>query len=151
MVQAFNPAKISNKKHAQGVYQPKNPQKYRGSQMPIYRSSWERDFMVTCDLNPAVLEWCAEPFSIPYTSPLDGKTKQYWPDFMIRYIDNKGVIKSQLVEIKPYKQTQLSMAKTKKAKMVVYINYAKWQYAMQFCQQNGIEFKVLTEKELYKK
>lgn len=150
-MQAFNPAKIGNSKHAQGVFQPTNPKKYKGSTMPIFRSSWEKDFMVTCDLNPAVLEWCAEPFSIPYTSPLDGKTKQYWPDFLVRYIDANGVIKTQLVEIKPYKQTQLNMARTKKDKMVVFVNYAKWQYALLFCQQNGIEFKVLTEKDLYKK
>lgn len=148
---AFNPAKIGNSKHAQGVYNPINPQKYKGTTFATYRSSWERDFMVTCDMNPAVIEWASEPFSISYVSPLDGKTKQYWPDFLVKYIDNKGVIHVQVVEIKPFKQTQLNLAKSKKAKMIVLINYAKWQYAVQYCQNNGIEFKVLTEKELYQR
>lgn len=150
-MQAFNPAKITNKKHAQGVFLPTNPNKYLGTTPPVYRSSWEHDFCKTCDLNPAIISWVCEPFSISYMSPLDGKTKQYWPDFLIQYIDKNGTVKTQLIEIKPYKQTQMTMARTKKDKMTVMVNYAKWQYAVLYCQQNGIEFKVLTEKDLYKR
>lgn len=150
-MQAFNPAKIGNTKHAQGQYQPLNPKKYAGSGPILYRSSWEKDMCIICDTNPAIIEWAVEPFSIPYKDPVDGKNKNYWPDFLIRYVDATGAIKMQLIEIKPYKQTQLSMAKTKKDKIIVYVNYAKWEYALQYCKQNGMEFKVLTEKDLYKK
>lgn len=43
--------------------------------------------MVALDHNPAVLEWAVEPFPIPYTCPVDGKVKNYWPDFLVKYID----------------------------------------------------------------
>lgn len=147
-----NPAKIGqNKKYAQGVYKITNMEKYIGGTSPIYRSSWEKDFMVTCDLNPAVLEWAVEPFSVPYQDPIDGKVKNYWVDFIIKYIDADGVVHHQVVEIKPYKQSVMSEAKSKKAKMIVMINNAKWNAARAFCEKNGLEFVTYTERELYKK
>lgn len=148
----FNPAKIKNTKQAQGIYQIQNPKKYSSQNPPIYRSSWEKDVMVAFDLNPFVLEWAVEPFSIPYTDPIDGKEKNYFPDFIVRYIDaTTRKEKVQLIEIKPEKQCYMQMAKTKRDKMVVMINQAKWAAALAFCQRNGIEFKIITEKQLFKK
>lgn len=147
----FNPAKITNTKHAQGVYPIKNTKKYKGTNQPIFRSSWERDFMITCDQNPAILEWAAEPFSIPYVCPLEGKVKNYWPDFLIRYIGADKREHTQLIEIKPFKQTNPALCKSKRDKAICYVNMSKWKYAYDFCQKNGLEFKVLTEKDLYGK
>lgn len=151
MQQPFNPAKISNTKQAQGVFPIRNIHKYKSTNPPIFRSSWEKDIMVSLDMNPAVTEWSVEPFSIPYTHPLDGKTHQYFPDFYVRYIDNKGIEKAQIIEIKPLKQCYMQYAKSKKDKLVVAVNQAKWAYAMDFCKRNGLEFKLITEKELYGK
>lgn len=151
-MQKFNPAKISaTSKQAQGLYDIQNPKKYIGNNPPLYRSSWERDFMITCDTNPAVFEWAVEPFPIKYVCPLDNKVKNYWPDFIVKYIQKDGSIKSQIIEIKPYKQTMMETAKSKRDKMMVQVNMYKWAYAKQFCDENGLEFKILTEKELYKK
>jgi hypothetical protein len=39
----------------QGMYQPRNPKKYKGDPSKIvFRSSWERLFMEWLDLNPDV-------------------------------------------------------------------------------------------------
>lgn len=145
-----NPAQIGRSKYAQGQYFITNPDKYVGSNPPIYRSSWEKDFMITCDLNPAILEWAAEPFSVPYQCPIDGRMKNYWVDFIIKYIDNTGKIHSQVVEIKPHKQSVMEMAKSKRDKQIVLVNTVKWKYAEAYCKRNGLEFKVYTEKELYR-
>ena len=55
-----------------GRYIPSKPQKYKGdSSNIIYRSLWERKFMVYCDRNDNILEWGSEEIIIPYRSPLD--------------------------------------------------------------------------------
>lgn len=156
-MQKFNPAKITNTKQAQGVYPIVNIKKYSSTNPPIYRSSWEKDVMISLDMNPAVIEWSVEPFSIPYQCPVEkdkygnAKIKQYWPDFYVRYIDAEGKEHAQILEIKPLKQCYMQMAKSKKDKMVVLINQTKWAFAFEFCKKNGLEFKLITEKELYKK
>lgn len=148
----FNPAKIKNTKHAQGIYGIKNIKKYKSTNPPIYRSSWEKDVMIALDLNPAVLEWSVEPFTIQYTCPVDGKTKNYFPDFLVKFIDLKtGKEHFQLLEIKPEKQCYMQLAKSRKDKITVLVNQAKWAAAMALCQKNGIEFKIITEKSLYRK
>ena len=55
-----------------GRFKPSNPQKYKGDPTQIvYRSLWERKFMVYCDKNDAVIQ--NEEIAIPYKSPVDGK------------------------------------------------------------------------------
>ena len=59
-----------------GRYQPTYPRKYKGDYTKvIYRSLWERKFMVYCDLNENILEWGSEEIAIPYLSPIDGKVQ----------------------------------------------------------------------------
>lgn len=151
-MQKFNPAKITNTKQAQGVYSIKNIKKYKSSNPPIYRSSWEKDVMIALDLNPTVLEWSVEPFPIPYRCPIDGKIKNYWPDFLVKSIDiATGKERIELLEIKPEKQVYIQLAKNRKDKIVVFVNQAKWDAAIALCQQNGIEFRLITERQLYGK
>ena len=64
-----------------GKYIPKNPQKYKGDpSQVVYRSLWERKFMVYCDKNDKVVEWGSEEIIVPYRSPWDGKMHRYFPD-----------------------------------------------------------------------
>jgi len=50
-----------------GKYTPENPRKYKGkTENIIYRSLWERKFMVFCDKNPNVIQWSSEEIIIPY-------------------------------------------------------------------------------------
>ena len=68
-----------------GRYKPQNPQKYTGDPHNIiYRSLWERKFMVYCDTSDAILEWGSEEIIIPYLSPWDGRIHRYFPDFYIK-------------------------------------------------------------------
>lgn len=146
----FNPAKIKNTKQAQGVYKAVNPDKCKSS-IPTYRSSWERDVMVGLDMSPSVLSWAVEPFSISYVHPMDHKIHQYFPDFYVEYLGADGKIHAQILEIKPYKQCHMELAKSKRDKLTVLVNQAKWSFAMDYCKKNGIEFKIITERNLYKK
>ena len=57
-----------------GKYRPSYPKKYKGDPTRIiYRSLWERKFMVYCDSNTNILEWGSEEIALPYRSPLDNK------------------------------------------------------------------------------
>jgi len=49
-----------------GIYRPTNPSKYAGDHTRIvYRSNWERKFMVYCDRNEDIIYWASEELSIP--------------------------------------------------------------------------------------
>ena len=88
-----------------GRYIAKKPKKYRGdSQRIIYRSLWERKFMVYCDSNESVIEWGSEEVIIPYLSPWDGRVHRYFPDFYIKIKQHDGSVKKFIIEIKPKKQ-----------------------------------------------
>ena len=44
-----------------GIYKPKNPQKYKGNPTRIiYRSMWEKKFMIFCDTTTSIIEWGSE-------------------------------------------------------------------------------------------
>ena len=90
-----------------GRYTPKNPKKYKGDHHNIvYRSLWERKFMVYCDNSDNILEWGSEEIIIPYLSPWDGKLHRYFPDFYIKVRQASGDIKKFIIEVKPKKQTR---------------------------------------------
>jgi hypothetical protein len=138
-----------------GKYQPKNPQKYKGDPTNIiYRSLWERKFMVYCDSNQNILEWGSEELALPYRSPIDNKIRRYFPDFYIKVKESTGQIKKYLIEIKPKKQTIEPQVQKRKTKGYIYEvyeyakNQAKWKAAQEFCEDRQWEFKVLTEDEL---
>jgi len=138
-----------------GKYQPSFPEKYKGDPTNIiYRSLWERKFMVYCDKNENVLEWGSEEIALPYRSPVDGRIHRYFPDFSIKVKESTGNIKKYLIEVKPKKQTV--KPKTPKRQTKGYIrevyeyakNMAKWESAKEFCKDRNWEFKILTEDEL---
>ena len=138
-----------------GRYNPVNPKKYKGnSQNIIYRSLWERKFMVYCDTNDKVLEWGSEEIIIPYISPWDGKVHRYFPDFYIKVKQSDGNLKKFIIEVKPKKQTRPPKPVVRKTKRWINevrtfgINEAKWKHATKWCKDNDMEFKILTEEEL---
>ena len=138
-----------------GKFQPSYPRKYKGDPTNIiYRSLWERKFMVYCDTNENILEWGSEEIVVPYKSPVDNRFHRYFPDFYIKYKDANGRIKKSLIEIKPFKQTQEPKVQKRKTKGYIYEvveyakNQAKWSAAKEWCLDRGYEFKVLTENEL---
>ena len=138
-----------------GKYYPSFPRKYKGDPTNIiYRSLWERKFMVYCDKNQNILEWASEEIAIPYRSPIDNRVHRYFPDFYMKVRETNGKIKNYVIEVKPAKQT--IPPKKPKRQTKGYIreayeyakNQAKWKMAKEFCADRQWEFKVVTVKEL---
>jgi len=136
-------------------YTPIYPSKYQGNaKYIICRSSWERKFCQWCDMNNSIISWASEEFSIPYVSPKDNRVHKYYPDYLIKVKEKNDMIKTYVVEVKPYKQTKPPKTPKRKTKSyltecVTYaVNQAKWKAAKEFCEDHRIEFKVVTEKEL---
>jgi hypothetical protein len=138
-------------KYAQGIYVPKNPQKYIGNHKPRYRSGWELTFMTFCDTNSNVIYWASESMRIPYKHPLTGKPTIYVPDFFVVYENKFSKKIAEVVEIKPKKQSVIeSKVVNAKDRMVVAINHAKWQAAAQYCKAQGFGFRVITEDDIFR-
>ena len=138
-----------------GRYTPTNPKKYKGNPYNIiYRSLWERKFMVYCDTNDKIIEWGSEEIIIPYLSPWDGKVHRYFPDFYIKVKQSNDNIKKFIIEVKPKKQTRPPKPVERKTKRWINevrtfgINEAKWKHATKWCKNNDMEFKILTEDDL---
>lgn len=138
----------------QGVYTPKNPQKYRGNPESItFRSGWEKQVMLWADSNKAVLEWSSEEHVLWYISPVDGQKHRYFLDFWLK-IQTKEGPKEFLVEVKPHKQTIPPVKPKRQTKrfltevMTWSVNQAKWNAANEFCKRNGMKFIILTEKNV---
>lgn len=139
-----------------GRYSPLNPQKYKGNPTNIiYRSGWERKFMVWCDNNPSILEWGSEETVIPYISPFDKKIHRYFVDFYIKVKKSDGKVACYLIEIKPKKYTVEPVRKpTRKTKQWYSdvqtwgINSAKWRAATEYAKDRNWQFMILTEDHL---
>ena len=85
---------------------------------------------------------------------LDGKYHRYYPDFLVKVRNKKGIINTRMVEVKPYKQVQEPKIQTRKTKRYINevktfaINTYKWKAAREFCEDRDWEFVIITEKEL---
>jgi hypothetical protein len=90
-----------------------------------YRSGWELKYMQYLDNNPDILTYDYECLKIPYT--YRKKIKTYCPDF---------IVGNMMIEIKPV------------YKLTVKKNIAKFAAGREYCKQNGMEYKILTEIEL---
>jgi len=135
---------------SKGVYTPKNPEKYMGNRMPLYRSSWEYTFMAFCDNNPSVQQWASESVKIPYRDPLTGKQTVYVPDFLITYIDKNMKKHVELIEIKPANQMIKEKVGKNPYNQAQYVkNMAKWSAAGSWCKQQGIKFRIINETDIF--
>lgn len=138
-----------------GIYKPSNPKKYIGDPKNIiYRSLWERKFMVWCDLNENIIKWSSEEIWIPYISPLDNRCHKYFPDFYIKYKDNEGILRESLIEVKPKRQVEGPKPQKRMTQKQMYEikefakNQAKWKAAKEFCEDRRWKFQILTEDNL---
>ena len=134
-----------------GKFNPINRKKYKGNIINIvYRSLWERKFMVYCDENNDIEEWGSEELIVPYVSPLDRKRHRYFPDF---YIKTKNGDKF-MIEIKPKKFTKPPKATKRVTKSFLHEtkewarNRAKWAAAQEVCKRHGWKFLIITEDHL---
>lgn len=137
-------------KYSQGIFTPKNPEKYAGKGTIRYRSSWELQFMMFCDTNPNILAWASEAIQIPYYNPIKQTKTHYIPDFFIKYRNAAGQEIAELIEIKPSKETTLEAAgRSPRNQYYAVLNQAKWQAADNWCKNNNITFRVITEQDMF--
>lgn len=145
-------------KYKQGYFKPKHPEKYKGDvEHIVYRSSWEKKCMEFFDQTPEIVNWSSEELYIPYISPKDMKYHRYYVDFQLWVSTPKG-LKYFLIEVKPYIETVVPRKRigvkdeVYEKKVETYLtNQAKWEAAENYAKENGGEFKVWTERELYPK
>jgi hypothetical protein len=143
-------------KYHQGRFNPRNPEKYKGDvRNIIYRSSWELKFLQWCDRNDSILEYGSEEFFIPYRDPTTGKIRRYFPDAYVKVKESSGNIKKYIIEIKPLRQTQPPVPGKKKKQTLITEaltyekNCAKWEAARSWCADRMLEFKIITEKDIF--
>ena len=136
-------------KFQQGTYTVMNPQKYAGKGAPKFRSGWELAFMRFCDNNNHIITWSSESLAIPYINPITGKATRYIPDFLIQYRNKANQVVTELIEIKPKKQSILESKANNRDRAVVAVNYAKWDAAQKWCRHNGLTFRVVTEEDIF--
>lgn len=161
----------NNRVYKTGEYVLKNPQKYKGTKTPYFKSSYEERMFFWCDTNTKVLEWAYEPFPIQYIfetqndapdvdkSLVDGKSHKYYPDVVAKIKENDDTITTYILEIKPYNQLIRPTEPKKRTKKAVnkYLtalqeflkNQIKWQAARKLAKQKNMEFVVLTERDLF--
>lgn len=141
-------------KFTQGIYKVINREKYVGNiNNCTYRSSWELKYMFQLDTDPNVLQWSSEETIIPYQGG-DGKIHRYFVDFKVKRKVKDQII-TELIEIKPFKETippVLSEGKSKRTKLREVItwdtNQRKWKAAEAYCAKKGWIFRKVTEREI---
>jgi hypothetical protein len=57
---------------------------------------------------------------------------------------------AELIEIKPKKQSIIESKMNNRDKLVVAVNYAKWDAAQKWCRKQGIFFRVITEDDIFR-
>jgi hypothetical protein len=144
--------------YKQGMFKPKNPEKYRGDPTKIvYRSGWEFNLMMHFDSHTDILWWSSEEKIVPYRSPVDNKIHRYFPDFIINIKNKTGKIETIMVEVKPKVQTAEPKKPPKITKRYINevftygVNKAKWQAATEYCADRGWRFMIMTEEEIFRK
>lgn len=146
-IKSFGPNKKG--KYLQGTFDGYNPKKYFGPKPIIYRSSYEKRFMITCELNPNVIKWSSEQIVVPYLmkEKIGGKwvTKRhnYFTDFTVHTSDGKKYI----IEVKPDAMSPKNERDARRDP-VKYKNFCKWKAAISYAKHHGYIFKVVTEAHL---
>lgn len=146
------PAKAS--RFQQGLFVPKNPHKYIGNVEKIrYMSSWELSVHKFFDGNEKVLKWSSEEIAIPYIKPTDGKIHKYYVDYWVEYVNAAGETITEIIEVKPNSQTK-PPKRTHKHYLYEQVQYAinieKWKAAAAFAKSKGWNFRVITEKSIFR-
>jgi hypothetical protein len=147
-----------------GTFIPKNPQKYLGRKSITFRSSWELTAMNFFDQNGSILGWMSESLptktlhesGIAYRNPFTNRQTIYVPDFFVVYVDKNNKQHAEVIEVKPLDEVPTmfggprgQMSKLKEARRI--LNAAKFIAAVQHCAKHGWFFRVMTEKDLFKR
>jgi len=98
-----------------------------------FESSLERDYINILEFDTQVNEYLEQPLKIYYE--INNKRRYYVPDFYIKYLDERP---DEIVEIKYSYALKKNKNKLKD----------KFKAAELFCKGNGINFKIVTEKEI---
>lgn len=107
------------------------------------------------DNHTGVVKWGSEIVVIPYIKPTDNKQHRYFVDILLFYKNKQGKLIKELIEIKPSSQTKAPRkkrsGKSNLYEQVTYaVNIAKWQAATKWAKKRGINFRIMTEKELFR-
>lgn len=136
----------------QGIYRPTHKEKCLNKEPVVYRSMLECRAMRFFDNSANVIKWGSEIVIIPYKK--FDRMARYFVDI---YAEMKigDQIKKFIFEIKPFSQTKEPVASNrKKQSTILYenkqyaINTAKWEAATKFATLKGMEFGLLTEKNI---
>ena len=131
-------------RYNQGYIDPKSCKKLIDRSKPIiYRSSYEKRFMIWLENCSKVTRWGSECVRIPYLF-VDGKMHEYYPDYYVEFADGTKM----LVEIKPLNQTHPPVNENSWAAREWAKNSCKWKAAQEFCTAKGFQFKILTENTI---
>jgi len=153
---------MANGEYYNGNYIPENKKKCLNLTIlksnPVFRSGYERKFFYWLDHNDNVKRWGSEIIKVPYIFLVDRRQHLYYIDIYCEILGKDGKLKKYLIEIKPSSQTvapKRPKIKNKKAyKRFIYEvkryiqNKNKWRAARAFANKNGLEFKIITEKDL---
>lgn len=145
-------------KFQQGEYTVINKEKYTGNIHRVrYLSSWELVMLKFFDSNPNIIEWNSEDIVIPYYSNADQKKRRYMVDFYIKYKKKDGTVKKEILEVKPLAQTLQPISKKGKKKSTYLkecytyqVNIDKWKAATAWAKARGMEFRLITERDIFK-
>lgn len=140
---------LNKKKYIQGNFIPKNKEKCLNTNIIRFRSSWERKFLGWCDSNTSVIKWGYEILPIKYLNPVKKRISIYLPDFYLEIVDKNGKLTKYVIEIKPSKETNSPKKKNLYESLTFVINISKWTAADKYCKKFGLEFKLVTEAELF--
>lgn len=142
--------------YLQGLYTLKHPEKYIGTRQPRYLSSYELQVFRFLDTNPHIKKWGSETTVVKYYNPVKERKARYLVDIYVEYENASGERKTELIEIKPFKECQKPVkrgrkkASTFKQEQITYFtNQAKWAAAEQYAKERGWTFRVLTEKNIF--
>jgi hypothetical protein len=108
-----------------------------------------------CDTRSNVLQWQSEEKAIWYWDPVTKKKRRYFPDFLVKYVRDDGIVCEEVVEIKPKRQVQGPNPKPKRRtkawvkSVETYVtNMAKWKAAAEWASDRGMSFRLVTEDDL---
>lgn len=163
----------------QGYYKLQHPEKYIGDpNLIIYRSGWEKSFILWCDFSTSIIRWSSEPITIPYydriskleeckkygldpNDPKNWVVKNYHTDFWIEIDKGDNIIERMFVEIKPSAKLKKPIppridAPLKEQRRFnieakeYLINEAKFAAMKAYAEKNNAKFFVFTEDSLQK-
>lgn len=156
----------NSKRYNHGFYRIINEKKYIGNPLEcMYRSLWEHNFMVYCDITDEIIRWASENDAIPWMDE-NGKMHKYFPDFYVEIVkkDDENQHKRVFYEIKPHKEiypdfidretggilppkkNTLKAYQDFEYKLKTYKNnLLKWHYADEWCKNKHMEFKIIDE------